>query len=103
MRKLLAPALNVAALAVIGYIVLTPINNWLAAVPAVIWYILWGPLAIYALPGMPLTLSELEVLPDTLAATPESDAWARRFAAEFAPHGFIPRARYRSKGAAAID
>jgi hypothetical protein len=103
MRKLLSLALNLSTLAAIGFIIYSPANNWWAIVPAVVWFILHGPFAIYALPGMPLTLSELEVLPDGLITAPESDEWARRFAGEFAPHGFIPRARFRSKGAPAID
>jgi hypothetical protein len=104
MRKLIPVVLSLGTIVVVMASLEGPANNWSAALAAVAaWWVLIGPAVVYALPGMPLTSAELEVLADDARTNPASDEWARQMVAKFARHGFIARSRFRLRGDSHFD
>jgi hypothetical protein len=99
MRRLVSVGLHLAFLAAVAAAVYGTIPVWGAALAFVAWYLLRAPAAVYAAPGMALTMTDYEVLPDATATTAGSDQWGSQVAAQLAPHGFVARARYRARGA----
>src|ERR671914_442165 len=103
MRKLISVAITLSMLGIVGASLFGPVPTWAALTAIAAWYVLRGPAIVYASPGMPLALTELEVMGDDARTTPTSDEWARQIGSRFAPHGFIRRARFRLPGSQAFD